>query len=77
MRIALILIGCLLVGMGIGLLLFPVPSTPSTGYDTREYELDYEPWKGATEIKMWVESTGISKRTYIIAVRLLGLVRDT
>ena len=34
----------------------------------REYELDYTPWKSATEIKMWVESTGISERTYIIDV---------
>ena len=46
----------------------PPVSLPSTFGDAREYELDYKPWKGATEIAMWVESTGISGRTYIIGV---------
>ena len=58
----LILMGLFIIGMGISwLLAFPVSAQ-------KEYTLDYKPWKGATEIRMWVENTGISERTYIIDV---------
>jgi len=63
--VILILTGLFIVGLGIACLI-AVPSTGAS--DNRTYELDYKPWKGATEIKMWVESTGISNRTYIIDV---------
>ena len=41
---------------------------PAAAYDTRTLELDYKPWRSVTEIKLWVEGTGISERTYIVDV---------
>ena len=51
-----------LTGLGLSFLLM------RPAFAVREYELDYKPWKGATEIKMWVESTGISERIYVVDV---------